>query len=60
MYILKVDFEKAYDRVSWAFLKDLLVSRGFSKVWSNWIETLLVGAKTCVNLNSKSHSIFSM
>jgi hypothetical protein len=60
MYILKVDFEKAYDRVSWAFLKDLLVSRGFGKVWSNWIETLLVGAKICVNLNSKSQSIFSM
>jgi Reverse transcriptase (RNA-dependent DNA polymerase) len=41
--ILKVDFEKTYDRVSWVFLKDLLVSKGFGMVWSTWIENLLVG-----------------
>jgi Reverse transcriptase (RNA-dependent DNA polymerase) len=49
--ILKVDFEKAYDKVSWTFLKDLLISRGFGMMWANWIENMLVGAKTCVNLN---------
>jgi Reverse transcriptase (RNA-dependent DNA polymerase) len=27
--ILKIDFEKVYDRVSWPFLKELLLSRGF-------------------------------
>jgi Reverse transcriptase (RNA-dependent DNA polymerase) len=37
--------------VSWAFLKELLISRGFGMIWSNWIENLLMGAKTCVNLN---------
>jgi hypothetical protein len=28
--ILKLDYEKAYDRVSWNFLFDMLTSRGFS------------------------------
>jgi Reverse transcriptase (RNA-dependent DNA polymerase) len=56
--ILNVDFEKAYDRVSWDFLKDLLVSRGFGMVWSNWIENLLVGAKTCVNFNGNLTQYF--
>jgi hypothetical protein len=27
--IMKIDFEKAYDRVSWVFLKKVLIGRGF-------------------------------
>jgi len=27
--ILKLDYEKAYDRVSWEFLDEMLISRGF-------------------------------
>ena len=29
--MLKLDYEKAYDRVSWSFLEDTLISRGFGK-----------------------------
>lgn len=33
--ILKLDYEKAYDRVSWAFVEDMLKSRGFGSKWLN-------------------------
>jgi hypothetical protein len=44
--LLKADFEKTYDRVSWSFIKELLLSRGFGPIWTNWIMNLLLGVKT--------------
>jgi hypothetical protein len=31
--VLKLDYEKAYDRVSWQFLEEMLISRGFDHRW---------------------------
>ena len=33
--ILNLDYEKAYDRVSWDFVEDMLQSRGFGSKWLN-------------------------
>jgi hypothetical protein len=41
--ILKLDYEKAYDRVSWDFLQDMLVSRGFGHKWIGWVMSLVQG-----------------
>jgi len=32
--VLKLDYEKAYERVSWDFLFEVLESRGFSSIWT--------------------------
>lgn len=31
--ILKLDYEKVYDRINWNFLEEFLISRGFSNKW---------------------------
>jgi hypothetical protein len=36
--ILKLDFEKAYDRVAWEFLEEVLMKKGFHPVWIKWVK----------------------
>ena len=36
-HILKLDFENAYDKISWEFLFDCLKQRGFCEQWCTWI-----------------------
>jgi hypothetical protein len=39
--ILKLDFEKAYDKVNWSFVQQTLRMKGFSPVWCKWIEEVV-------------------
>ena len=57
--VLKLDYEKAYDRVSWDFLFEVLKTRNFSPVWTNWMELLVKGGSVGVNLNGEESSFFS-
>lgn len=56
--VLKIDFKKAYDKVSWSFLEKLLLSRGFGIQWTTWILNLLQGSQTCVNFNGTPTHFF--
>jgi Reverse transcriptase (RNA-dependent DNA polymerase) len=56
--VLKVDLEKAYDRVSWTFVQELLISKGFGQMWTGWITNLLVGTQTCINFNGSMTQYF--
>jgi hypothetical protein len=38
--ILKLDFEKAYDKVNWNFLQQTLSIKGFSGLWCHWISQI--------------------
>jgi hypothetical protein len=41
--ILKIDFEKAYDKVKQLFVKKVLEMKGFSARWCQWIDTIIQG-----------------
>lgn len=51
--VLKLDFEKAYDKVDWNFLFDCLKFRGFCNKWMEWIKEVVIGGTVRVKLNNQ-------
>lgn len=49
--ILKIDFRKAFDSISWDFLLSVLKGRKFSDRWCAWIETIIFSSSTAVIVN---------
>jgi hypothetical protein len=45
--ILKIDFEKAYDKVNWNFLLDCCKQKRFSEKWLTWINNAMTGGSQC-------------
>jgi hypothetical protein len=56
--ILKLDFEKAYDKISWDFLFEMLSHRGFSEIWSKWIKEVVTSGTLSVQINGTVGSYF--
>ena len=51
--ILKIDFEKAYDKVNWNFLLQSFRMKGFSSKWIEWIKSFISGGSVAVNINDE-------
>ena len=49
--IFKVDFEKAYDSVSWSFLDYMMRRLGFSERWCRWIRACVFCGNLSVLVN---------
>jgi hypothetical protein len=56
--ILKLDYEKAYDRVNIDFLLDILETRGFGSRWIGWIRSVVVGGSMSVLVNGEESNTF--
>lgn len=56
--ILKLDFEKAYDKVDWNFLEEVLHRKYFSDTWIQWISKVVRGGKVCIDLNGVRGEFF--
>ena len=49
--VLKLDFEKAYDKVDWDFLQQTLRVKGFSNRWCDWIKKVVSKGSVNVKVN---------
>jgi hypothetical protein len=49
--ILKLDFEKAYDKISRDFLFEMLRQRGFDEIWCKWIKEVVTSGTLSVQVN---------
>ncbi|XP_058741619.1 uncharacterized protein LOC131614006 [Vicia villosa] len=49
--ILKNDFEKAYDCVSWSYLKYMFKRMGFGSKWCGWMEAMVFSSNISVLVN---------
>ena len=55
----KVDFEKAYDSVSWGFLNYMMLRMGFCERWRKWIHGCLATASVSILINGSPTSEFA-
>lgn len=56
--ILKINFEKAYDKVRWDFLQQTLRMKGFDPNWCSWIKTFVQGGNTGIKVKDPLETYF--
>ncbi|GJS00247.1 reverse transcriptase domain, reverse transcriptase zinc-binding domain protein, partial [Tanacetum coccineum] len=59
-FLLKVDFEKAYDSVNWNFIQNTLLQMGFGERWCKWVQTCQKSAFVSVLVNGSPTLEFKM
>lgn len=59
-FLLKVDFEKAYDSVNWDFMNYMLERMGFSLVWRKWIRICICSNSVSILVNGSPTEDFNV
>jgi hypothetical protein len=49
--LLKIDFEKAYDKMNWHFLHQTMVMKRFGDIWCDWVIKTVRRGKVVVRIN---------
>jgi hypothetical protein len=57
--LLKIDFEKAYDKVNWQFLYQMMITKGFGTKWCDWVMRIVRGGRVAIRTNDLMGPFFS-
>nr|GEW05337.1 cysteine-rich receptor-like protein kinase [Tanacetum cinerariifolium] len=60
LMVFKIDFEKAFDSISWEFLFRVLHFMGFRNKWILWISGCITSATTSILINGSPTSEFNI
>ena len=60
IFIMKVDFEKAFDSLNWSFLEHTMEQMGFSQKWRKWINGCLDSSFGSVLVNGSPTKEFKI
>ncbi|XP_057719704.1 uncharacterized protein LOC130934132 [Arachis stenosperma] len=58
--IIKLDFQKAYDRVKWCFVDTVLEKMGFGRTWRAWVRECVTSASISIMVNGLPSKPFKM
>lgn len=58
--MLQLDFEKAYDRVSWRFLRQTMEKMGFADTWIQQMMSLNMNASAAIIVNGAQSKTFKL
>ncbi|GKC16456.1 RNA-directed DNA polymerase, eukaryota, reverse transcriptase zinc-binding domain protein, partial [Tanacetum coccineum] len=60
LMVFKIDFEKAFDSISWDFLFQVMRFMGFSVKWIKWISGCLLSATSSILINGRPTREFNI
>ncbi|XP_073525938.1 uncharacterized protein [Phyllobates terribilis] len=55
---VKIDMEKAYDKIQWPFIHQMMLSFGFSSKWTNLVMTCIKSSSFSVLVNNEPGPVF--
>ncbi|XP_016207494.1 uncharacterized protein LOC107647967 [Arachis ipaensis] len=58
--IIKLDFQKVYDRVKWCFIDTVLEKMGFGRTWRSWVRECVRTASISILINGSPSKPFKM
>ncbi|MCH91218.1 LINE-1 reverse transcriptase like, partial [Trifolium medium] len=58
--LFKVDFERAYDTVSWYFLKRMMIKMGFLEGWLKWMRACIFDSLMSILINGSPTEDFKV
>ena len=57
--IIQLDLEKAYDKLSWAYIRKVLIAYGFDHNWVRWVMALVTTSIFSILLNGSPSKPFN-